>query len=288
MATTVHMEALSPTMEEGQLVKWLKSEGDEVEEGDGLAEIETDKATMELVARRAGVLRKQLLSEGGTAPVGAVIGVIAAPDEDIAELLKEAPAAEEREEREEEVTAAAAEGEEEEEEEKEELAAEAAERAPLGKAERKEAAVAPEAAAARPARRPAPEAERVAARAAAAPAKVPKPDGRVKVSPLAKRLAAEAGLELEQVRGTGPGGRITRRDIEAAVRPAVEARREAPPAVPPEERPEVEELPVSQMRKTIAKRLVTSIGPVPTFYLTVEVEVARLLEARQRLNERLE
>src|SRR5512142_2919771 len=88
MATKVHMEALSPTMEEGQLVRWLKHEGDEVKEGDILAEIETDKATMELVARGSGVLRKQLLPEGQTTPVGAVIGVIEAPDEDISGLVQ--------------------------------------------------------------------------------------------------------------------------------------------------------------------------------------------------------
>ena len=87
MATKVHMEALSPTMEEGQVVRWLKNEGDAVQEGDVLAEIETDKATMELVARGEGVLRKQVMQAGATAPVGAIIGVIAAPDEDISGIL---------------------------------------------------------------------------------------------------------------------------------------------------------------------------------------------------------
>lgn len=83
MATKVHMEALSPTMEEGRLAKWLKNEGDQVKEGDVLAEIETDKATMELVARGSGVLRARNLAEGESAPVGTVIGIIAAADEDI-------------------------------------------------------------------------------------------------------------------------------------------------------------------------------------------------------------
>ena len=83
MATKVHMEALSPTMEEGQVVKWLKAEGDSVSNGELLAEIETDKATMELVARGEGVLRKIFVAEGGVAPVGAVIGVIAGADEEI-------------------------------------------------------------------------------------------------------------------------------------------------------------------------------------------------------------
>ena len=87
MTTKVHMEALSPTMEEGQLVRWLKAEGDSVSSGDILAEIETDKATMELVARGDGVLRKILRGKGGTAPVGEVIAIIAEGEEDISALL---------------------------------------------------------------------------------------------------------------------------------------------------------------------------------------------------------
>src|SRR6185295_15485429 len=86
MATKVYMEALSPTMEEGRLATWLKNEGDEVKEGDVLAEVETDKATMELVARGSGVLRKRLIGDGDTANVGTVIAVIAGADEDVSEL----------------------------------------------------------------------------------------------------------------------------------------------------------------------------------------------------------
>src|SRR5687767_10663454 len=93
MATKVYMEALSPTMEEGRLVSWLKNEGDEVKEGDVLAEVETDKATMELVARGGGVLRKRLLGDGETAPVGTLIAVVAGADEDIGELVGGAAAA---------------------------------------------------------------------------------------------------------------------------------------------------------------------------------------------------
>lgn len=262
MATKVHMEALSPTMEEGQVVSWLKNEGDEIESGDILAEIETDKATMELVARGGGVLRKRLLKEGDTAPVGSVIGVIAEEDEDISDLLEGAPA-----------EAGEAEAEEPAEEEAERPAAAA------------------EAEAEEPAREAPPERE-------AAPARAPEPveagaeDGRRKASPLARRLAAEAGVALEAVRGTGPGGRITKRDIEAAVEEG--ARAPAPAAVaapPPAFAPaaaETEDVPVSQMRKTIAKRLVTSIGPIPTFYLTVEINASRLLETRARVNKQLE
>ena len=91
MATKVFMEALSPTMEEGRLVKWLKNEGDKIASGDVLAEVETDKAIMELVARGDGVLRKRLIAEDATAPVGTLIGVIAAPDEKIDDLTAGAP-----------------------------------------------------------------------------------------------------------------------------------------------------------------------------------------------------
>src|SRR6476660_3804442 len=92
MATKVFMEALSPTMEEGRLVKWLKNEGDTVKSGDSLAEVETDKAIMELVARGDGVLRKRLVGEGESRPVGQLVGVIAAPDENIDALVASAPA----------------------------------------------------------------------------------------------------------------------------------------------------------------------------------------------------
>lgn len=264
MATKVHMEALSPTMEEGQVVKWLKREGDEVAAEEVLAEIETDKATMELVARGSGVLRRIFVSEGGTAPVGAVIGVIAKPDEDISAIVEqggatvvEAVSAVARGEK----PPAAAEVEEE--------AAPAAPAVPAGK------------------RAPAGEA-RPAAGAAGREAEVrDREDGRIKASPLARRLAAEAGLELRGVAGTGPGGRIIKRDIEAALA-EVEV---APPAVAAQAAaalPEVEEIPLSQMRKTIAKRLVQSLGPVPHFFLTIDADMTRMLEARERINEVLE
>jgi pyruvate dehydrogenase E2 component (dihydrolipoamide acetyltransferase) len=281
MATKVHMEALSPTMEEGQLVRWLKQEGDPVKEGDVLAEIETDKATMELVARGSGVLRRQILKEGQTAPVGAVIGVIAAPDEDISEILQEAPAGAG------EPTHAAptpppagktpA-----------DVDVERAARAVTGadKTEQPLVATGVQGAAEAPGRGATPVPPGVSPERAAGGRveEVEAPEnGRIKASPLARRLAAEAGLELARVRGTGPGGRITKRDIEAAVAEA--ARAPAAPAVAVEA--EVEEIPVSQMRKTIARRLATSIGPVPTFYLTVEVDMGRLLELRERVNRRL-
>jgi len=241
MATKVHMEALSPTMEEGQLVQWLKSEGDDIANGDILAEIETDKATMELVARGDGVLRKIFLDAGGTAPVGSVIGVIAAADEDISGI--------------------------------EGVDGGGASAAPVEAPTPEAAAAAPAPVAAAPVAPPAP----------AAPAQ--SEGGRVKASPLARRLAEEAGVDLARIAGSGPGGRVVKRDVEAAKEAGV-----AMPSAPSwtMDGAEYEDVPTSQMRKTIAKRLVTSIGPVPTFYLTMDVDMSRVMEARKSINAMLE
>ena len=240
MATKVHMEALSPTMEEGQLVQWLKSEGDDITAGDILAEIETDKATMELIARGDGTLRKIFLGAGGTADVGAVIAVIAAADEDISGIEGASGGNG--------ATPAAAE---------------------LAKAEVEAAAA--------PAPAPAP--------TAPAPAAPSADGGRVKASPLARRLAEEMGVDIGTVAGSGPGGRVVKRDIEAA-RAAGPSAHAAPTWTADET--EYEDIPTSQMRKTIAKRLITSIGPVPTFYLTNDVDMGRVIEARKSINTMLE
>ena len=255
MATKVHMEALSPTMEEGQLVQWLKSEGDEVSNGDILAEIETDKATMELVARGDGVLRKIFVEAGGVAPVGSVIAVIAAGDEDISGI--EGPSGGGT------ATAVA------------DTPGEPAKEEPA----KKEKPAAPPSA-------PAPSAESSKAPAGAAPAPAATGNGgRVKASPLARRLAEEMGVDLSRVEGSGPGGRVVKRDVEAAKAAGVPAASVA--AWVPDDA-EYEDVPTSQMRKTLAKRLVTSIGPVPTFYLTVDVDMTRVLEARESINAMLE
>lgn len=229
MATKVVMEALSPTMEEGKIASWLKREGDRVEAGDALAEVETDKAVMELQARGHGVLRKIIVEEGGTTDVGNLVAVIAAEDEDISEIVadagdgKKGPAAE------------------------------------AGAAPAKAAAAAPTS----------------APTAAVA-------EGRVKASPLARRLAQERGLDLQALQGSGPGGRIVKRDIE-----------EAGPAIPatPATQPTgvvaaggYVDRELSQVRKTIAKRLVQSIGPVPHFFLTAEIDMEPAAEARDGLN----
>jgi len=248
MATKVHMEALSPTMEEGQVVKWLKAEGDSVTAGEILAEIETDKATMELVARGDGLLRKILVGEGGTAPVGDVIAVIAAADEDISEFESGGAGG----------SAAAAPA--------------------------QEASEATEVETAAPAAK--------AAKTPAAPEKSGATNGRIKASPVARRLAAEAGLDLASVAGSGPGGRIVKRDVEVALEggvPAAPVPTSAPtPAAPPASDADYEDVPLTQMRRAIARRLVESIGPIPHFFLTVDVDMTRALEARKRINAMLE
>ena len=258
MPTKVHMEALSPTMEEGQVVKWLKSEGDDVTSGEIIAEIETDKATMELSARGDGVLRLILVTEGGTAPVGDVIAVIAGPDEDISAF-----------------EASAAVG-------------------SVSTAEAGETADDPAAAAETPsvatAETPVATAEAVAQGGPATTDPSAAGDGgRIKASPLARRLAAESGLDLAAVSGSGPAGRIVKRDIEVALAEGV-ATAAAPAAVTsrPPSSVDYEDVSLSQMRKTIARRLTESIGPVPHFFLTIDVDMGRAGAARKSINAMLE
>lgn len=226
------MEALSPTMEEGKLLAWLKQEGDEVTNGDVLAEVETDKAVMELQARGAGVLRKILAPEGSTVEVGKIVAVIADADEDIEQLI---------------------------------AGADAAPASALAKP-----VATPKAQAAAPA--PAP-----AAPKPAVPAPAAAPGARVKASPLARRMAAERGVDLSHVQGSGPGGRIVMRDLEGAV---------PEPAPVPLAAGGYEDIELSQMRKTIARRLVESIGPIPHFFLTAEADMDRASDARDALNAR--
>lgn len=247
MATKVVMEALSPTMEEGRLVEWKKKEGEKVSTGDVLADVETDKAIMELVARADGVLLKQVVREGTTVPVSSLVAVIGQPGEDVSALVNgaggaPAPAA---------PKAAAA-------------APARPVEAPTEKP--KQATQAPA-----PAPTPAPE-------PAAPPPPAPAPGGRVKASPLARKIAAERGVDLAQVSGSGPEGRVIRRDLEGVTpRPAATAAPVGAPGVA------FTDVPLTQIRKTIAKRLAQSIGPVPTFYLTTEIEMDRAWDARAAL-----
>ena len=277
MATKVVMEALSPTMEEGRLVKWLKNEGDAVKTGDILAEVETDKAVMELVARGDGIVRKRLASEGDASPVGTLLAVIAAADENIDALVAGTPKAE--------ATPADAPG-----------AAQAASEpssaepspAPPSSAEEQAAAPAQETAQA-----PTPPPSSPASPARGSPSSpAPSPHRSAphpRSSPLARRMASERGVELARLRGSGPGGRIVKKDVESAAaagtaRPGTAGTAVVAPRFISREG-DYQDIPLTQIRKTIARRLVESIGPVPTFYLTTELDAGRAAEMRAQLKE---
>ena len=253
MANIIEMPKLSDTMTVGTLVKWLKKEGDAVKSGDMLAEVETDKATMELECFFDGTILKIFAPAGSQVALGAPLCAVGKPGE-----VVDAPAGKPAE--------------------------------PAAKEEPK--AAAPAAAAPAPAATPAP----AAAHAPAAPARA---EGeRVKISPLAKKLAAEKGVDASTVTGSGPGGRIVRADIEAAAKnpkPAASAKSGAPAASfsggnvgakgPIQEERTVA---VSTMRGVIAKRLLESKTTIPHFYLEIEVDAEPLMALREQLNKGLE
>ncbi len=263
MATKVFMEALSPTMEEGRLVKWLKNEGDAVKNGDVLAEVETDKAVMELVARGDGVLRKRLVNEGEARPVGQLVAVIAAADENIDAVIAEAGAA---------AAPAAAAGQPD-----SSTAGQLAKTQPAGPPTAP-TAVAPPPPPPPPASRPA-----VQPSSSPAPSRAPGNGGQVRSSPLARRLASDRGLDISGLQGSGPGGRIIKRDIEAAASAPQAAG--GPPVYRSTGQPDFEDIGLTQIRKTIAKRLSESIGPIPTFYLTADIDLTRVTELRAAMLE---
>ncbi|ALH80302.1 pyruvate dehydrogenase complex dihydrolipoamide acetyltransferase [Sphingopyxis macrogoltabida] len=266
MPIELKMPALSPTMEEGTLAKWLVKEGDEVKSGDLLAEIETDKATMEFEAVDEGVISQILVAEGtDNVKVGTVIAVIAGEGED-AGAAKAAPAP----------------------------AAAAAPAPAEPKAEKPAPAkdVAPAEAGAAPVSAPTP--------AVPASAGTTKGGDRIKASPLAKRLAAEQGIDLKALTGTGPGGRIVKADLEGApacavapaaapapVAPAAAAAPAAAGPIPDFGIPHEDEK-LSGMRKTIARRLTESMQQSPHIYLTVDIRLDALLKLRGELNASLE
>jgi len=268
MPTNVLMPALSPTMEKGKLSRWLKKEGDAVRSGDVIAEIETDKATMEVEAVDEGVLAKILVAEGTEdVPVNDVIAIIAEEGEDVATAAA-APKAPEQKAK----------------------APESAKAGAQGKADKQ-------------ADQPAAAKQSTAAPARTAPAGADQPapgrDGkRVFASPLARRLAKEAGIDLAGLTGSGPRGRIVERDVLEAkqaggARPAASSTAAAPALAGGPDGAAVramfapgsfEEIPLDGMRKTIARRLVESKQTVPHFYLTVDCEIDALLALRADIN----
>ena len=277
MATKVVMEALSPTMEEGRLVKWNKNEGDAVKSGDVLAEVETDKAVMELVARGDGVLRKRLANEGDASPVGTLLAVIAAPDENIDSIIASAtPAGTAAAASPQSGQAAQAHG---------SPGAQSGSSAKQAVADTRESAAkdpVPQSPAPAPARQsgppPAPRGNGAARPGAPSPA-----GGRQRSSPLARRLASEKGVQLGAIQGTGPGGRIVKRDIENAKAMGGAGRSAAAERLAAEG--DFKDIPLTQIRKTIARRLAESNGPVPTFFLTAEFDATRAAEMRAQLAE---
>jgi pyruvate dehydrogenase E2 component (dihydrolipoamide acetyltransferase) len=250
--TKVVMPKLSDAMESGKIIKWLKKEGDRIQGGDILAEVETDKADVEMEAFGAGVLRKILVPAGETVAIGALIGVIAEPGDDIAAVVASAPAAPAR-------------------------AASAA-----ASMTRPTPAAAPSSAPVAPAPRPA----AVVSAPAAAPAGVGQvaQGGRVKASPLAKKIAAQAGVDLRLIQGSGPGGRIIRRDVEAAGSGAAMGVAAAAAMPAAATGAEFEDMPLTQIRAAIARRMPLSKAPVPHFYVTSEVAMDRAWELREQLN----
>jgi pyruvate dehydrogenase E2 component (dihydrolipoamide acetyltransferase) len=272
----VVMPKMGDTMEEGKILSWRKQEGDPVKKGDALAEIETEKVNIEAESFFAGVLRKILVPAGETVPVGTPIALVGDPSESLGDAAGAAPQA----------AAASA-------------ASAASQSQPT-------AVPAAPAAPAAPPRRPEPVPVGVAGSGngrtpVASAAGMAAATSRIFISPIARRIAAEHQLDVTQIHGSGPGGRILKEDIEAALtrQPAGPAEAPAapvevpiaPPATPVQPIPaaaageEFEAVPLSQMRKTIARRLQQSMQTAPHFYMTVSIDTTKVAELRASVNE---
>jgi len=243
------MPKLSDTMTEGTLVSWKKKKGDKVSAGEVIAEIETDKATMEWESPEDGTLTEIYVEEGGKVNVGDKIGFIGGEGEE-APKKEQAPKEEEKP--------------------KEPKAEEKKEKKPQAETEK-----------------PVPAEKKE--KEAAPVAKVDNgEEARIKASPVARRVAAELGVDLASVKGTGPDGRVTETDVRAAAKtkgpaPAQKTPAAAKPLAPSIKAGEGARIQLSGMRKIIAQRLVESLGPVPHFYLTIEINAAPLMAAREEL-----
>ncbi len=257
MAEKILMTALSPTMDEGSIVAWNKKEGDTVAAGDVLCEVETDKATMDYESTQEGTLLKIVRGDGSSAKVGDLIGVLGEEGEDITALLAEA-----------EETASKA---------------DAPEESSTGKAEEGDEKK--------------PEAEKESSGAAEAPQPAPAPPaataGSGKSSPLARKIAEERGIDISRVPGSGPGGRVVRRDVEqfrpgaTASEPAGSGRETAYTAPAVMQPGENQTIPVSGKRAVIARRLAESKFSAPHYYLKSSVRMEGVMEARKQLNAEL-
>jgi pyruvate dehydrogenase E2 component (dihydrolipoamide acetyltransferase) len=274
MAQIIGLPKLSPTMEEGVLIRWVKKEGEKVAPGDLVAEVETDKANMDFNIEDDGVLLKLLVKEGETVKLGAPVAILGKAGEDVAKLVEEAKS-------------------------QMAVAPSAAPAQPQPSAQAPAAALTPP---------PAPVPVPATVSAAPAPAAVPHGDGKLLASPLAKTLAIELGVDLRTVHGTGPGGRIVERDVKAAAGGAPAAAAPVAPAAAPAPAPapakadtaiavrapqpvpmplgegEYTDLPASNMRKRIAARLTEAKRDIPHFYLQRVIDAGPMLAFRERLN----
>jgi pyruvate dehydrogenase E2 component (dihydrolipoamide acetyltransferase) len=236
MAETIAMPKLGFDMQEGTLVKWLRSEGDSIEKGDVLAEIETDKATVEVESSAAGFVRRLLVDQGAVVPIGDPIAIVGAKDEKI-----EVPSVE----------------------------------AKAGESSQSGPPVAEVPAA-------------MAVSATTAEPQLPEESGTAKASPLAKKMAREANLDLGAIPGTGPGGRVVRRDVEAALAGKGATTRTAPaaPRIPVSAGPRADEqVALTKLRQAIGRRMTESKSHVPHFYVGYEYRADALVAVREQANQ---
>lgn len=263
MSETISMPKLGFDMQEGVLVRWVKNEGENVSKGDVLAEIETDKATVEVESSASGVVRKLLVEPGAVVPVGDPIAVVGSADEKIEETptkVVEAPAEKKTDgQKGEEI--------------KTEPSTEGGREKADAKAEQKPAAPA------KPEPAPAPSGQ----------AQAPAQEGPVKASPLARKIARDNNLDLARLQGTGPGGRVVRKDVESALAGGVQ---QAAPGRQPAAQPvavsgEDETLPLTKLRQAIGRRMVESTTTVPHFFVTHEYKMDALMALRKQINEYL-
>ncbi len=258
MPIEITMPKLSDTMTTGTLVKWLKKEGDSVNPGDIIAEVETDKATQELEAFEPGTVAKIMVAEGSQIPIGGLIVVLAGPGENVADVAKTVAGASK-------------------------LPASGASK-PASPAV---SAAAPIVAAPSPIPAMAPTPVPAPTPAPAAAAKTPSPagqpaSGKLRVSPLARKIAAEKGVDISSIHGTGPGGRIIRRDV---LEVPVAGAAPRPAGLPTKNKLQAGTLPLSNMRQTIARRLLESKQSIPHFYVSMDVVMDALLDLRKAVNE---
>src|SRR6266704_2278485 len=261
---TVEMPKMGDTMEEGKILRWIKQEGDPVNKGESLAEVETDKVNIEIESFASGVLRKILVPEGASAPIGAGIALIGAPDEPLPDSLSGNGSMKIAVTKEMEKGATTSEG-------NGQTLSEA-----KGDIRGKQADLSQQ---------------------ASQPTSVQSPtvagsQGRVFISPIARRIAEEHQLDYSRVEGTGPNGRIIKLDIEAALAQKQETVAPSPAQLPileaesaSLEAGEATEIPLTAMRRTIAKRLSQSMQTAPHFYVTSIIDTGKLADLRRQINE---